>query len=191
MADSSSHISQIHTHTRTCTEKLFDGTQIKVDDSGWHGQINVYVIYLFGLNYVLSDETGIYIPSESEYGCASFSGTPLVAGEYVITVSIQANVTVVGVGLSIDQLVTFDIPMTVNPGQGGNASFTYSPNSGCSEVLADFEALITAEDYDVSYYWDFGNGFESNQQFPPSQIYNSGIYYMAIGIHMLVSGRPF
>ena len=133
-----------------------------------------------GLNYVLSDETGIYLPSESEYGCASFSGTPLVAGEYVITVSIQANVTVVGVGLSIDQLVTFDIPMTVNPGQGGNASFTYSPNSGCSEVLADFEALITADDYDVSYYWDFGNGFESNQQFPPTQLYGPGLHTVTL-----------
>jgi len=104
-----------------------------------------------GLNYVLSDESGIYNPAESEFGCASFSGTPLVAGEYIITVSIQANVTVVGVGISVDQLVNFDIPMTVNPGQGGNASFTYSPSSGCGSVEASFEALISADEYDVSY----------------------------------------
>ena len=127
-----------------------------------------------GLSYILSDESGIYNPAESEYGCASFSGNPLVAGEYIITVSIQANVTVVGVGISVDQLVNFDIPMTVNPGQGGNASFTYSPSSGCGSVEASFEALISADEYDVSYSWDFGNGFESNQQTPPNQNYGAG-----------------
>ena len=133
-----------------------------------------------GLNYVLSNESGIYNPSESEFGCASFSGTPLVAGEYVITVSIQANVTVVGVGISVDQLVNFDIPMIVNPGQGGNASFNYSPSSGCGSVEASFEALISSDEYDVSYSWDFGNGFESNQQNPPDQTYGPGNYTVTL-----------
>jgi len=133
-----------------------------------------------GLSYVLSNESGIYNPSESEFGCATFSGSPLVAGDYIITVSIQANVTVVGVGISVDQLVNFDIPMSVNPGQGGNASFTYSPSSGCGSVEASFEALISADEYDVSYSWDFGNGFESNQQVPPNQNYGPGVHTVTL-----------
>ena len=133
-----------------------------------------------GLDYVLSNESGIYNPSESEFGCANFSGTPLVAGEYTITVSVQANVTVVGVGLSVDQLVNFDIYMNVNEGQGGNASFIYSPSSGCGSVEAEFEALIGSDQYDVAYSWDFGNGFESNQQTPPNQIYEPGSYTITL-----------
>ena len=61
-----------------------------------------------GLDVVLSDPTGIYDPNDSEFGCANVSGTPLVSGDYTITISIQANVTVVGVDISVDQLVNFE-----------------------------------------------------------------------------------
>ena len=153
--------------------------QFADEETGFEVQLDEIIVtnitgIPLGLGYVLSDESGIYNPAESEFGCAVFSGTPLAAGDYIITVSIQANVTVVGVGISVDQLVNFDIPMTVNPGQGGNASFTFSPNSGCGSVDASFEALISADEYDVSYAWDFGNGFESNQQIPPDQNYGPG-----------------
>ena len=134
-----------------------------------------------GLDIVLSDPTGIYNPSDSEFGCANLSGTPLVLGDYTITISIQANVTVVGVGISVDQLVNFDIYMTVNEGQGGNASFIYSPSTGCGSVEAEFEALIGSDEYNVSYNWDFGNGFSSNQQFPPNQVYDqAGTYTVTL-----------
>ena len=134
-----------------------------------------------GLDVVLSDPTGIYNPSDSEFGCANINGTPLVSGDYTITISIQANVTVVGVGISVDQLVNFDIYMTVNEGQGGNASFVYSPSTGCGSVEAEFEALIGSDQYDVSYNWDFGNGFSSNQQFPPNQLYDqAGTYTVTL-----------
>ena len=49
--------------------------------------------------------------------------------------------TVVGVGLSVDQLVTFDIPMTVNPGQVV-MHLLHIHQIVAAEVLADFEALI-------------------------------------------------
>ena len=98
--------------------------QFTDEETGFEVQLDEIIVtnitgIPLGLGYVLSDESGIYNPAESEFGCAVFSGTPLAAGDYVITVSIQANVTVVGVGISVDQLVNFDIPMTVNPGQGG------------------------------------------------------------------------
>jgi len=134
-----------------------------------------------GLDIELSNPTGIYNPSDSEFGCANLSGTPLVLGDYTITISIQANVTVVGVGISVDQLVNFDIYMTVNEGQGGNASFIYSPSTGCGSVEAEFEALIGSDEYNVSYNWDFGNGFSSNQQFPPNQVYDqAGTYTVTL-----------
>ena len=56
-------------------------------------------------------------------------------------------------------MINFDLYMTINEGQGGNASFIYSPSSGCGSVEAEFEALIVSDQYDVSYLWDFGNGF--------------------------------
>ena len=130
-----------------------------------------------GLSIELSNPSMTFNPSDSEFGCANLSGSPLVAGDYVITVSIVANVTVVGVGFEVAQPETFDLFITVNPGEGGNASFTYSPSFGCEDLNVSFDALISSDEYNVEYIWDFGNGVTSNQQNPPSQLYdNSGLY---------------
>ena len=57
----------------------------------------------------------------------------------------------------------------------------YSPSTGCGSVEAEFEALIGSDQYDVSYNWDFGNGFSSNQQFPPNQLYDqAGTYTVTL-----------
>jgi hypothetical protein len=125
-----------------------------------------------GMSVELSNSSMVYYPSESEYGCASVSGVPLVAGDYIITVSIVANVTVEGVGFEVPYPEDFDLFLTVNPGSGGNTSFIYSPSSGCEDLNVSFEALITSDSYDVEYVWDFDNGYGSNQQFPPTQLYD-------------------
>ena len=125
-----------------------------------------------GMSVELSNSSMVYYPSESEYGCASVSGVPLVAGDYVITVSIVANVTVEGVGFEVPYPEDFDLFLTVNPGSGGNTSFTYSPPSGCEDLNVSFEALITSDSYNVEYVWDFDNGYGSNQQVPPTQLYD-------------------
>ena len=36
----------------------------------------------------------------------------------------------------------------------------------------EFEALIISDEFDVEYIWDFDNGFSSNQQYPPTQLYD-------------------
>ena len=129
-----------------------------------------------GLSTVLSNPSMVYYPSESEFGCANVSGTPLVAGDYVVTVSIVANVTVVGVGFEVPYPADFDLYLTVLPGSGGNTSFTYSPSMGCEDLDVTFEALITSEEYNVDYAWDFGNGQVSSEQYPVSQLYSAGNY---------------
>ena len=69
----------------------------------------------------------------------------------------------------------------MNPGSGENTSFSYAPNSGCEDLNVTFEALISSDDYDVEYIWDFDNGYTSNQQFPPEQLYTeSGEYNVTL-----------
>ena len=125
-----------------------------------------------GLSAELLNSSMVFYPSENEFGCANVSGVPLVAGDYVVTVSIVANVTVQGVGFEVPYPADFDLFLTVNPGSGGNTSFSYSPSSGCEDLNVSFEALITSDEYDVEYIWDFANGYSSNQQSPPTQLYD-------------------
>ena len=125
-----------------------------------------------GLSTTLSNPSMVYYPSESEFGCANVSGTPLVAGDYVVTVSIVANVTVLGVGFEVPYPADFDLYLTVLPGSGGNTSFIYSPSIGCEDLDVTFEALITSEEYNVEYAWDFGNGATSYLP-DPSVVYTN------------------
>ena len=129
-----------------------------------------------GLTTELSNPSMVYYPSESEFGCANVFGTPLAPGDYIITVSIVANVTVQGVGFEVPYPADFDLYLTVLPGSGGNTSFTYSTYMGCEDLDVSFEALITNDDYNVEYQWDFGNGQLSSEQYPESQVYSAGNY---------------
>ena len=125
-----------------------------------------------GLSVELSNESMVFYPSENEFGCANVNGTPFAAGDYVITVYVVANVTVSSVGFEIAYPTQFDLFLTVNPGSGGNTSFTYSPSNGCEDLDVTYEALITSDEYEVEYMWDFGNGSTSTEQYPPLQTYN-------------------
>ena len=124
-----------------------------------------------GLSVELSNSSMVFNPSENEFGCANVSGMPLASGEYTVTVYVVANVIVPSVGFEIAYPTEFDLFINVNPGSGGNTSFTYSPSSGCEDLDVTFEALITSDEYDIEYIWDFDNGFSSNQQYPPIQTY--------------------
>ena len=116
-----------------------------------------------------SDLSMVYYPVDSEFGCANVNGIPLTAGDYIVTVSTVANVTVTGVGFELPYPLEFDISLTVNPGSDDNVSLTYSTPNGCN---GDFEALITSEEYDVQYNWNFGNGETSSAQYPTAPIYD-------------------
>ncbi len=134
-----------------------------------------------GLSVELSNPSMVFYPSDNEYGCANVTGVPLAAGDYVVTVYVVAGVTVPAVGFELAYPTEFDLYITVNPGSGGNNSFTYSPSSGCEDLNVEFEALISSDEYDVEYIWNFGNGFSSNQQYPPVQLYDqSGDYNITL-----------
>jgi PKD repeat protein len=133
----------------------------------------------FGLSFTASDPAGVYYPQEDQYGCGRICGTPLGAGEYLITINIIASVTFSG--FDIDAPQQFQLPLTVLPGTGGNSSFTYSPTSGCGSVEATFNALIDAAPSPTSYAWDFGNGNTSTLADPPAQTYSTpGTYVISL-----------
>ena len=133
-----------------------------------------------GLDVELSNPSMVFYPSESEFGCASVSGVPFSAGDYVITVYVVANVTVAAVGFEIAYPTEFNLFLTVNPGSGGNNSFTYSPTNGCEDLEVVFEALVESEDFDVEYNWDFGNGNFSYSQSSTQIFEESGDYNVTL-----------
>lgn len=100
-----------------------------------------------------------YDPNDNLYGCANFSGTPLVPGSYVAHVTVIASVSIVG-----DQTVDYPLPINVLPAQSSNNGFSMSNNSGCDPLTVTFTTIDTGQ---ISYQWDFGDGIQSNLENPP------------------------
>jgi hypothetical protein len=135
----------------------------------------------FGMSVELNNPSGIYIPAESEHGCARLCGTPISPGNYMVTINIVATVFVPSFGITVNQADAFQLPLTVLEGSGGNFSFTYGPAIGCNSALVSFQGLLNASPNPTSWAWDFGNGNTSNQQFPPVQLYgDTGIYTVSL-----------
>lgn len=135
----------------------------------------------FGMSITLSEESGIYTPSESEHGCAKLCGTPLSPGTYNISINIVAVVFVPSFGVEVNQPQSFDLELTVLPGTGGNNSFIFDTSTGCDSVFVNFEALLNASPNPTSYSWDFGNGETSSEQFPETQFYpDTGSYEVTL-----------
>lgn len=126
----------------------------------------------FGMEFTLNNDDATYYPQEGEnHGCATICGTPILAGEYNVSISVHVFVEVFGFELEFDNF--FINPLTVLQGEGGNSSFTYDINTGCGTVTSDFEALIAPEDQIVDWNWDFDNGNTSTDQSPTNQTFNS------------------
>lgn len=133
----------------------------------------------FGLSFTTNEPSGVYYPPDNEFGCARVCGTPFGAGTYTVNISVLAHVSASGFELDVPQ--TFSTSITVLPGSGGNASFTYAPVSGCGSVTAGFQALIDGSPSPTSYAWDFGNGSTSTLANPPDQVYSSpGTYEVSL-----------
>jgi len=124
----------------------------------------------FGLNIEYNNPQGVYYPQQEQYGCARICGTPLGAGVYTITISIIAGVEFSGIPINAPQ--EFSLSLTVLPGSGGNAGFSFTPSTGCGSVGVQFEALIDGSPSPTSYAWDFGNGQTGSSATPPIQTYD-------------------
>jgi len=124
----------------------------------------------FGLNIEPNDPQGLYFPQQDQYGCARICGTPLGAGTYTVNISILATVNFQGITINAPE--QFGITLVVQPGEGGNAGFSFAPNSGCGSVEASFTALIDGGDLPTEHAWDFGNGNTGTGAQPPPQLYD-------------------
>ncbi len=108
----------------------------------------------------------------SQHGCVTLCGTPLSPGTYTVTIIVMATVDAGSYGVQ-NSSSSFDLPLIVEPGSGGNAAYTMSPASGCDSVDVAFHALLqnTSEYPPNTYAWDFGNSITGAGENPASQHY--------------------
>jgi len=122
-----------------------------------------------GLGWVCNNDANgcNYNPQTNVYGCVHVSGTPLLAGDYTVTVSVMASLEIVG-----DFPTTFQVFMRVNPAQTNttNDGFSMSGFSGCSPVTVNFTNNNPGL---LQYSWNFGNGNQSSIENPAPQVYTT------------------
>ncbi len=123
-------------------------------------------------------------PPASERGCAKICGTPLMPGEYIITVSVLAYVTFGST--DVTQAESFDVPLTILPSPSGNSVFTMSSNQGCDSVSTDFTPILqSGGDPLFEYSWDFGDSTTSTSEFPSHTYSEPGTYVVSGQIDVL------
>jgi len=173
--------------------KQFD---ITVPISATVDLVRIEVIGLSGLpagmdwtsyNYNGIDTLNFYPPENppaSERGCAKICGTPLMPGNYIITVSVLAYVNVGS--QSVTQAESFDVPLTIVPSPSGNSVFTMTNNQGCDSVITDFSPILQSGGNPLyTYSWSFGDSTYSSNEFP-SHIYNTpGDYVVSCQMDIL------
>ncbi len=124
----------------------------------------------FGMTWQTNSPNNTYFPSQGEnLGCASLCGTPILAGEYEVVITVNVQVTAFGFDQSLTE--SFSLPLTIEPGTGGNATFSFDNIAGCGSVESNFTALIDGSPGVTTYAWDFGNDQTSSSATPPTQVY--------------------
>ena len=110
-----------------------------------------------GMEIELDDPDGVYTPvSGQNSGCATLCGAPTFSGAFEIQINILAVVTALGFEQEVPE--GFALPIVIEAGAGGTASFGFSPSAGCGQVVADFEATVFGTDNQVTdHTWDFGD----------------------------------
>ena len=125
-----------------------------------------------GMVVELDDDDAVYYPTSGQtLGCANICGSPLLSGTFEMVINISAVASAFG----IEQVVTDSFPyeLIVDAGEGGNASFTFSPPTGCDSLLANFEASLAGNPSQITTYnWDFGNGTSSTEATVEGVVFN-------------------
>ena len=120
-----------------------------------------------------------YNPQVSQHGCVHINGTPLLAGQYSIDVTVLADLSIIQ-----GYPFTFQLFMEVLPNTSSvsNNGFDMIGSSGCAPITVNFTNNNPGF---ASYIWDFGNGNISFSEQPAPQVYvNPGEYivqYTAYG----------
>jgi hypothetical protein len=108
-----------------------------------------------------------YNPQVSQHGCVHISGTPLLAGQYTIDVTVIADLTIIQ-----GYPFTFQIFMEVLPSTASvsNNGFDMIGSSGCAPITVNFTNNNPGM---LSYLWNFGNGNISLSEHPAPQVYTT------------------
>ncbi len=112
-----------------------------------------------GLSYQTDAPDQVYYPQETPHGCVRICGTPLFAGTFTATVSVDADVLLGSIALTVPQSLGFSL--TVVPGTGGNSGFSFSPPAGCAPLTVDLQALLSGAGLVPAYSWSFPGGTAS------------------------------
>jgi len=108
-----------------------------------------------------------YDPQVNQYGCVNVYGTPLLAGQYNVDVTVIADLTV-ATGIPTSFSVFMEIlPANVSTTNNG---FSMAGASGCSPQTVSFTNNNPGL---LAYSWDFGNGNTSTAENPVPQIYST------------------
>ena len=117
-----------------------------------------------GITYLISNGGYFNVQNGDTLGCATFCGTPLLAGVYVVHVYLSANVVAIGTPIG-------NVTQNNNPQQytdtlwvlpdtvAGVSSFTYGNNgfSACDSLTIDLNALYAAPQPNLTrYFWNIG-----------------------------------
>lgn len=136
----------------------------------------------FGMEFTLNSDDNTYFPSEGEEsGCATVCGTPLIVGDYLMTIDVSVVVTAFGFEQTIAQ--SFQLPLTVLEGAAGNSLFTLDEFVACDSLFTTPELVFMAEGSVVSYEWDFGNGAFFDSSSPGTLVYSDpGDYNISLNV---------
>lgn len=108
-----------------------------------------------------------YNPQVNQYGCVNVYGTPLLAGQYSVDVTVIADLTIAS-GIPTSFSVFMEIlPSSVSTTNNG---FGMLGAIGCAPQTVNFTNNNPGL---LAYSWNFGNGNISTAENPVPQIYNA------------------
>lgn len=108
-----------------------------------------------------------YNPQVNQYGCVNVYGTPLLAGQYQVVVSVIADLTIAS-GIPSSFSVFMEIlPASVSTTNNG---FSMIGSTGCTPQTVEFTNNNPGL---MGYSWDFGNGNTSTAENPTPQVYTT------------------
>ena len=113
-----------------------------------------------------------YNPQVNQYGCVNISGTPLLAGQYPVEITVIADLSIIQ-----GYPFTFQIYMEVLQSNTSisNNGFSMTGPNGCFPITVGFTNNNPGL---LAYQWNFGNGNTSNLAQPVDQIYSQPGQYI-------------
>lgn len=133
----------------------------------------------WGMEVTLNDPDGVYAPASGQTsGCATLCGTPLLAGNYEMVISIVAQVSAFGINQTVSE--SFAFPLVVEQGSAATGSFTATPISGCAPVTVDCAATFAGgAGQTTTYAWTAGV-YTSSEVAPSFVFSEAGTYGLAL-----------